>query len=281
MDNALGEAALAPSVFAMSLRARRLATDEQKLTPVEGSSSPSCRLRAGRSSRTRLPSSGRARGRHPHQSALRRRGGEGHPGQFPRGPADCRDRARSSSSSSCASCARRPTPAGRPARAAVVVPNGTLFGDGVCARIKEELLKEFNLHTIVRLPNGVFAPTRASPPTCSSSTAPAPRATSGTTSTRCPKAGRTTPRRRRSSSRSSPPCQAWWDPARGERARLDGAGRRAARQQLQPRPQEPARQGGHRPPAARANRRQHPRRRSSASRRSWATSRSSSPAARS
>ena len=44
------------------------------------------------------------------------------------------------------------------ARAGVVVPNGTLFGDGVCARIKEELLKEFNLHTIVRLPNGVFAP---------------------------------------------------------------------------------------------------------------------------
>ena len=43
-------------------------------------------------------------------------------------------------------------------RAGVVVPNGTLFGDGVCARIKEELLKDFNLHTIVRLPNGVFAP---------------------------------------------------------------------------------------------------------------------------
>ena len=53
---------------------------------------------------------------------------------------------------------RQPTRAGRPARAAVVVPNGTLFGDGVCARIKEELLREFNLHTIVRLPNGVFAP---------------------------------------------------------------------------------------------------------------------------
>jgi type I restriction enzyme M protein len=43
-------------------------------------------------------------------------------------------------------------------RAAVVVPNGTLFGDGVCARIKEQILKDFNLHTIVRLPNGVFAP---------------------------------------------------------------------------------------------------------------------------
>lgn len=53
---------------------------------------------------------------------------------------------------------RQPTSAGRPARAAVVVPNGTLFGDGVCARIKDELLKEFNVHTIVRLPNGVFAP---------------------------------------------------------------------------------------------------------------------------
>jgi type I restriction enzyme M protein len=53
---------------------------------------------------------------------------------------------------------RNPTQAGRPARAAVVVPNGTPFGDGVCARIKEELLKTFNLHTIVRLPNGVFAP---------------------------------------------------------------------------------------------------------------------------
>jgi len=46
----------------------------------------------------------------------------------------------------------------KPGRAAVVVPNGTLFGDGVCARIKQELLTEFNLHTIVRLPNGVFAP---------------------------------------------------------------------------------------------------------------------------
>ncbi len=43
-------------------------------------------------------------------------------------------------------------------RAAVVVPNGTLFGDGVCAVVKRELLTEFNLHTIVRLPNGVFAP---------------------------------------------------------------------------------------------------------------------------
>jgi type I restriction enzyme M protein len=46
----------------------------------------------------------------------------------------------------------------RGGRAAVVVPNGTLFGDGVAAVIKAGLLKEFNLHTIVRLPQGVFAP---------------------------------------------------------------------------------------------------------------------------
>lgn len=52
---------------------------------------------------------------------------------------------------------RRPR-SGVPARAGVIVPNGTLFGDGIGARIKEELLTEFNLHTIVRLPNGVFAP---------------------------------------------------------------------------------------------------------------------------
>jgi type I restriction enzyme M protein len=46
----------------------------------------------------------------------------------------------------------------KPGRAAVVVPNGVLFGDGIAARIKEELLREFNLHTIVRLPPGVFEP---------------------------------------------------------------------------------------------------------------------------
>ena len=49
-------------------------------------------------------------------------------------------------------------PATRGGRAAVVVPNGTLFGDGISAVVKEEMLKEFRLHTIVRLPQGVFAP---------------------------------------------------------------------------------------------------------------------------
>jgi type I restriction enzyme M protein len=53
---------------------------------------------------------------------------------------------------------RRPVGGFKGGRCGMVVPNGVLFGDGICARIKEELLKEFNLHTIVRLPNGVFAP---------------------------------------------------------------------------------------------------------------------------
>jgi type I restriction enzyme M protein len=43
-------------------------------------------------------------------------------------------------------------------RAAVVLPDGTLFGEGVKTKIKKMLTEECNLHTIIRLPNGVFAP---------------------------------------------------------------------------------------------------------------------------
>ena len=43
-------------------------------------------------------------------------------------------------------------------RAAVVLPDGSLFGEGVKTRLKEQLLEECNLHTIVRLPNSVFRP---------------------------------------------------------------------------------------------------------------------------
>jgi len=43
-------------------------------------------------------------------------------------------------------------------RCGMVVPNGTLFGDGIAARIKKDLLQNFNLHTIIRLPKGVFKP---------------------------------------------------------------------------------------------------------------------------
>ncbi len=43
-------------------------------------------------------------------------------------------------------------------RAAIVLPDGTLFGEGVKTKIKEKLLTECNLHTVVRLPKSVFSP---------------------------------------------------------------------------------------------------------------------------
>lgn len=43
-------------------------------------------------------------------------------------------------------------------RAAVVLPDGFLFGEGMKTRLKQQLLSECNLHTLVRLPNGVFNP---------------------------------------------------------------------------------------------------------------------------
>jgi type I restriction enzyme M protein len=43
-------------------------------------------------------------------------------------------------------------------RCAIVLPDSFLFGDGIKSRIKEDLMEKCNLHTIVRLPNGVFSP---------------------------------------------------------------------------------------------------------------------------
>lgn len=43
-------------------------------------------------------------------------------------------------------------------RSAVVLPDGSLSGDGVKQRIRQKLLEDCNLHTIVRLPNSVFQP---------------------------------------------------------------------------------------------------------------------------
>ena len=53
---------------------------------------------------------------------------------------------------------RVPSPGGIVPRAAVIVPDGTLFNDGVTKRLREDLLTHFNLHTVIRLPFGVFAP---------------------------------------------------------------------------------------------------------------------------
>ena len=53
---------------------------------------------------------------------------------------------------------KRPVPLKKGGRCALVVPKGTLYTEGVNARIMKQLIEEFNLHTIVRLPKGVFAP---------------------------------------------------------------------------------------------------------------------------
>ncbi len=51
---------------------------------------------------------------------------------------------------------KKPTQDG--GRAAIVVPHGTLFAPGIAARVKKQLVEDFNLHTIVRLGEGIFAP---------------------------------------------------------------------------------------------------------------------------
>lgn len=43
-------------------------------------------------------------------------------------------------------------------RVGVILPDGFLFGEGVKTRLKQKLVDEFNLHTIIRLPHSVFAP---------------------------------------------------------------------------------------------------------------------------
>ncbi len=53
---------------------------------------------------------------------------------------------------------KRKKPDARGGRAAIVVPHGTLFAPGIAARVKKQLVDEFNLHSVVRLGEGIFAP---------------------------------------------------------------------------------------------------------------------------
>jgi type I restriction enzyme M protein len=69
-------------------------------------------------------------------------------------------------------------------RAALVLPDGTLFGEGVKSRIKEQLLPSATCTPSCACPTACLRPTPASRPTCCSSPRASPRSTSGTTSTR-------------------------------------------------------------------------------------------------
>ena len=75
-------------------------------------------------------------------------------------------------------------------RAAVVLPDGSLFGEGVKTRLKEHLMEECNLHTIVRLPNSVFKPLLQSGQIFYSSRRVRRPRIFGSTSSECPKARR-------------------------------------------------------------------------------------------
>jgi len=53
---------------------------------------------------------------------------------------------------------KRKTPTTDGGKAAIVLPKGTLFTEGVSARIMEQLLKDFEVNTIVKLAEGIFEP---------------------------------------------------------------------------------------------------------------------------
>ena len=130
-------------------------------------------------------------------------------------------------------------------RAAVVLPDGSLFGEGVKTRLKEHLMEECNLHTIVRLPNSVFKPYASigtnllffekGEPTERDLVLRAPRARGAegvlddeADSRRAPAAVRRLVGRAEARG------------ARRDRGRLAGDGRRGEGARLQPRHQEPA-----------------------------------------
>ena len=131
----------------------------------------------------------------------------------------------------------------------MVVPNGTLFGDGVAARIKEEMLREFNLHTVVRLPNGVFAPYTSIPTNLLFFDRSGP--TKRGVVLRAAAAGgaknytKTNPLR----FEEFADCIAWWG-QREENERAWGVGGDDTGEWRQPRHQEPEREAGHRTSAA-------------------------------
>lgn len=90
----------------------------------------------------------------------------------------------------------------RGGRCAIVLPDGCITGDGYKERIREKLLTDCNLHTIVRLPQSTF-PRPTFPQTCCFSKRAHPQKKSGITSTACRRGKRATQRPRPSSSTNS------------------------------------------------------------------------------
>ena len=186
-----------------------------------------------------------------------------HPGQLPRRQADGRDGAAVPATHHAQAAAA--AGGSKPGRAGVVVPNGMLFGDGVCARIKEELLKEFNLHTIVRLPNGVFAPYTSIPTNLLFFDRSGPTKEIWYYEQPLPEGRKNYTKTQPLQFEEFAPCLEWWNKREAnERAWKVQAERCAEIRRKrrsgfrEPRHQEPQRQAGFRAPAARAVGRRHP-----------------------
>ena len=129
-------------------------------------------------------------------------------------------------------------------RAAIVLPDGTLFGEGVKTRIKEKLLDECNLHTIVRLPNGVFTPYTGIKTNLLFFTKGEPTKEVWYYEHPYPEGYKSYTKTKPMRIEEFEPEKTWWENRAGERAGLEGLGRGDQGQRLQPRHQEPQHRRG-------------------------------------
>ena len=138
-------------------------------------------------------------------------------------------------------------------RAAIVLPDGTLFGEGIKTRIKQRLLEECNLHTIVRLPKGVFAPYTTIKTNILFFTKGEPTKDVWFYEHPYPDGYKSYSKTKPMRIEEFEPEKAWWDEPRGDRAGVEGHRRRHRRRRLQPRHRQPQRgrrrpRGPRRPP---------------------------------
>ena len=130
-------------------------------------------------------------------------------------------------------------------RAAVVLPDGSLFGEGVKTRLKEQLMEECNLHTIVRLPNSVFKPYASIGTNLLFFEKGEPTKEIWFYEHRVPDAQKAYSMTKPIRVEHLKPCVDWWGGAKrkgrvGDRSRMESHRRRGEGPRLQPRLQKPA-----------------------------------------
>jgi type I restriction enzyme M protein len=111
-------------------------------------------------------------------------------------------------------------------RCSIVVPNNVLFAEGLGARIKAELLRTSDLHTVVRLPNGVFSPYTLIPTNLLFFVKDRPTKAVWFYELRLPEGRRSYTKTRPLQFEEFADCQAWWGgPERKDRVENDYAWR--------------------------------------------------------